>query len=148
MRQLSVRNKDSNRSGYLLVEGLISLIVSVLAIWTITVMLLFVSRQSQNQTINFYAYIQLLESQHYRFQTIEVGNEDVLLYSPVTHKRYHMAKYQNMIRLTGVHLGHIRALVGVKDVDWRRQNGGLITDVTFANGQVCHAYSPLVKHHE
>lgn len=48
-------------------------------------------------------------------------------------------------RITGVKMGHIRALTAVKDVKWSRDRGCLKTVVTFSNDQTCYAYSKISK---
>ena len=132
-----------HRNGYLLAESMISLLVCVFAIWTITTMLAYVGRASNNQMINFYSYIDLLESDHFNFRVVKVSNNDVILYSPNTKKKYHMQQYKNMLRFTGDHLGHVPTLVNVGRVYWDKEEGRLSTDVKFENGEHYQAYSKL-----
>lgn len=137
------QNRRFNRPGYLLIESMISLIICTFAIWTIMTMINFVTRAFEDQTTNFYAFIDLLESDHFRFQIVKATNDDVLLYSPVTKKRYHMEQYQTMIRFTGNHLGHVPILINVQKVCWKKSAKGVTTSVTFKNGEKNVAYSKL-----
>lgn len=135
--------KNNRRPGYLLVESMINLIVCVLAIWTIITMTNFMVRTFSSQTTDFYAAINLLESDHFDFKVLRLRNDDVLLYSLATKKRYHMQKYQDMLRFTGDNLGHVPTLTNVWKVHWQRSGRGLITSVVFKNGEKHQAYSRL-----
>ncbi|GHP12652.1 hypothetical protein YK48G_00770 [Lentilactobacillus fungorum] len=131
------------KKGYLLVESLISLLVCLLAIWTVVVMVTYISHVKSRQTINFYAFIQLVESDKYQFEIKNVNAIDVKLYSPITKKNYHLQQYDDMLRITGIKLGHVRILTQVKKVHWAKDKECLRTVVTFKNGQKCTAYSKL-----
>ncbi|WP_422730461.1 hypothetical protein [Lentilactobacillus rapi] len=87
----------------------------------------------------------MLESERFKFELQNVRSKDVRMYSPVTKKKYQMQLYDDMIRITGVKMGHIRALTAVKDVKWSRDRGCLKTVVTFSNDQTCYAYSKISK---
>lgn len=79
---------SKKRSGYLLIESLVSLLICVLAVWTITVMINYMGRAKNKQVIAFYEYIQLLESSRYQFQIRGIHSRDVKLYSSETQKKF------------------------------------------------------------
>ncbi|EHO48574.1 competence type IV pilus minor pilin ComGF [Lentilactobacillus kisonensis] len=143
MKKRSNDNHFKKRSGYLLIESLVSLLICVLAVWTITVMINYMGRAKNKQVIAFYEYIQLLESSRYQFQIRGIHSRDVKLYSSETQKIYHMQQYDDMIRITGAKLGHVRLLSTIKNVNWSYDRRCLKTIVTFENGQRCLAYSDL-----
>lgn len=135
--------KGKRRKGYLLIESLVSLMICICAVWTVVVMIKYVGQTRNRHQVDFYSYIQILESERFKFELQNVRSKDVRMYSPVTKKKYHMQLYDDMIRITGVKMGHMRALTAVKDVNWSRDRGCLKTVVTFSNGQQCYAYSKL-----
>lgn len=143
---MKLKSSTSNRPmkpGYLLIEGLVSVLISVFAIWTIIVMITY-TRNSQNQNIiNFHSYLSLVESDRFRFEIVKQNPVQCALYSPVTKKRYRIEQYQDMIRLTGQYQGHVPALTGIRQARWSRDRGCLRTDVIFENGQKCSAYSKI-----
>ncbi|MDN6543228.1 MAG: ComGF family competence protein [Lentilactobacillus parabuchneri] len=143
MNRKSLISSGFRRPGYLLVEGLVSVVMTVFAVWTVVAMISYASQVQNRQLVNFHSYIRILESEKFDFQIKQIKVGDTLLYSPVTHKYYHMEKYKGMIRFTGSFKGHIPALNDVQKVRWSKFRGCLRTDVTFNNGQKCSAYSKL-----
>ena len=149
MKNSLLKNSFSNSSGYfkygyLLVEGMMSMIICVLGIWLITTTIWANNHDQQNQTLNFYSCVQLLESDHYQFEVCEVKPDwEVVLYSPKTRKYYHFQKYSNMLRLTGDRKGHLRSLTDVHYVHFEKKEGCLQTRVIFNNGEKYVAYSRL-----
>ncbi|PAK77322.1 hypothetical protein B8W98_10785 [Lentilactobacillus parakefiri] len=141
-QKLSVSNTHG-RPGYLLIEGLVSLVIGVFAIWTIMTMIAYAGNRQNQNVINFHSYLNLLESDRYRFEVRRCQSFKCVLYSPVTSKTYRIEQYQDMIRLTGAYQGHVPSLINVQHVYWTKSRGCLRTDVTFDNGQKCSAYSKL-----
>lgn len=143
MKQKLSVSKAHGRSGYLLIEGLVSLVIGVFAIWTIMTMMVYAANRQNQNVVNFHSYLSLIESDRYRFEIRECHAFKCVLYSPVTSKTYRIEQYQDMIRLAGTYKGHVPSLTNVLHVRWIKSRGCLRTDVTFDNGQKCSAYSKL-----
>lgn len=141
-QKLSVSKVDT-RPGYLLIEGLITLVIGVFAIWTIMTMIVYAGNEKKQNVINFHSYLSIIESDRYRFEIKQCQPSKCVMYSPVTKKTYRIERYQNMVRLAGTYRGHVPSLTNVQWVRWPKSRGCLRTDVTFDNGQKCSAYSKL-----
>lgn len=147
MKLKSLKIKRWTRPGYLLIEGLVSVLISVFAIWTIIVMISYTRNVENQNVIGFHSYLSLLESNRFKFELTKQNPDRCALYSRVTKKCYRLEQYQNMIRLTGQHKGHVPALTGIRQARWYWDRGCLRTDVTFENGQKCSAYSKISVNH-
>ncbi|MGF2424953.1 competence type IV pilus minor pilin ComGF [Lentilactobacillus otakiensis] len=143
MKRQLLTNKRLSRPGYLLIEGLVSILISVFAVWTIITMISYAGNVKRENTVNFYSYLTLIESDRYQFKVLKHYPNKLILYSPVTDKRYRIEEYKNMVRLTGAYKGHVPAITDIQHVAWHKDRGCLRTDVTFENGQKCSAYSKL-----
>lgn len=143
MKQPLLINKCPNRPGYLLIEGLVSILISVFAVWTIITMISYAGNIKSQNTVHFHSYLALIESDRYQFEVLRQYPNKCILYSSVTNKRYRIEEYKNMVRLTGAFKGHVPAITNIQHVTWRKDRGCLRTDVTFENGQKCSAYSKL-----
>ena len=143
MKLKSWKNDHRSKPGYLLIEGLVSVVMSVLAICMITVMISCTRNVNSQNVIHFHSYLSLLESDRYEFEIQKCDFNRCLLYSRTNHKPYKVEQYQDMIRLTGSYKGHMPLLPNIRQVRWCKDRGCLRTDVTFENGQKCSSYSKI-----
>ncbi len=148
MRDEFLKNKMLLRSGYLLIESLIGLIICVMGVGTIIMVFSYAGNQANDYTTHFYSAIQLIESKKFSFRLVDISRNDVFLYSPVTKKHYHLQQYQDMVRITGVSMGHIQTLTHVEKAEWHWSRGCLKTNVQFDNQQCLQAFSKLPKQHK
>lgn len=84
-QKLSVSKVDT-RPGYLLIEGLITLVIGVFAIWTIMTMIVYAGNEKKQNVINFHSYLSIIESDRYRFEIKQCQPSKCVMYSPVTKK--------------------------------------------------------------
>ncbi|WP_462394243.1 hypothetical protein [Lentilactobacillus parabuchneri] len=57
MNRKSLISNGFRRPGYLLVEGLVSVVMTVFAVWTVVAMISYASQVQNRQLVNFHSYI-------------------------------------------------------------------------------------------
>ena len=133
------------RSGFTIVESLFSLVVVAMATFLIATFFTLLLRDvhHQDETTNFYLYLNELEKRDYRMA--ECTPHRIYLIDHQNKHRYQIKFFKHSIILTGPRFGYVPLLRNVDHLDYSYQKDILRSRITMMNQQRFSAKSWVKK---
>ncbi|WP_413627181.1 competence type IV pilus minor pilin ComGF [Fructilactobacillus vespulae] len=126
------------RQAFSLVETLVSLVIISLAISIMMITLNQINLYNKNNidTNSLYRYIDLLESDQYNFEVLDVTNNKVKLYSTSKQRNYNLTIYKDVIRLATTDGGYMPLLNHAQSTKWMIKDDYLFSEITIGGKKI------------
>ncbi|USS86784.1 competence type IV pilus minor pilin ComGF [Fructilactobacillus cliffordii] len=121
----------SSRSGFTLIETIISLgLISVgISLMLITVSLMRSDVKTQSHSLQFYRFVDVLESHHFNFKVDSCNTSSINLTSQMEQQHYYLVLAKQTLKLRTSQGGYMPLLMDVEKTDFKLQRQWLVIRV-------------------
>ncbi|USS91223.1 competence type IV pilus minor pilin ComGF [Fructilactobacillus carniphilus] len=145
MNSTWIPNWKSNRSGFTLVETIISLgLISIgVSLMLMTVSLMRTDVKTQSHSLQFYRFVDVLESHHFNFKVDRCTTSSVNLTSQTEQQHYYLMLAKQTLKLRTSQGGYMPLLMDVQKTNFTVQRHWLVIKVLM-EGKWYEAHARLV----
>ncbi|USS87644.1 prepilin-type N-terminal cleavage/methylation domain-containing protein [Fructilactobacillus hinvesii] len=136
----------SKRLGFTLIETVVSLgLIAVgISLMLMTSRLMRTDVNVQNQTLQFYRFVDVLESHHFQFKVDHCTAEAVQLTSQTEQQRYYLLVSKQTVKLRTSQGGYMPLLMDVQKTEFSVHQQWLIIKILMG-GKWYEAHAPLAS---
>ncbi|USS93788.1 prepilin-type N-terminal cleavage/methylation domain-containing protein [Fructilactobacillus ixorae] len=134
------------RAGFTLVETVVALglIALGLSLMLLTTNGMRHTVNIQNQQLQFYRFVDVIESHHFKFKVVHCSPNEIKLVSQAEHQDYYLINAQGTVKLRTSQGGYMPLLMNVQQTDFALQKQWLVMKVLLG-GKWYEAHAQLAS---